>query len=51
VSPYSLSGSAREYTLLPDVKDLPGQPSAGDEYPNELSQCPLAATIVDSTGG
>lgn len=38
-TPYALSGSAREYTLLPDGRDLPGSPSAGDEMAQALMEC------------
>lgn len=36
-TPFALSGSAREYSLLGDGRDLPGNPNAGREYINDAS--------------
>ena len=41
--PYALSGGAREYTLLPDGRDLPGSPSAGDDTGSAVQDCSASA--------
>jgi len=43
VLPMALSGSARQYSLLLDGRDLPRNPSAGDDIGLRVRDCTTAA--------